>query len=53
MLSTSTTRLSVAVSALCLAPGGRLALTCLATIPAYRSPNGYYADMKNHTAIGK
>lgn len=46
-------RLSITISVLRVVAGGRLSLTCLSTIPAYRGPHGRYADVRNHTVIGE
>lgn len=52
MLTSSTTKLRVAVSSLELTEETLLKLTCLSTIPAYLGPAGQYADTVNHTVIG-
>lgn len=48
----SITQLSVLVSELHAGENGRLELTCMATIPAFISHKGQYADLRTQTVIG-
>lgn len=49
----SITQLSVEVEELHAGENGRLELTCMATIPAFISHNGKYADIRQQTVISK
>lgn len=49
----SITQLSVQVSELHAGDNGQLELSCRATIPAFVSHNGNYADKKETTVISK
>lgn len=45
--------LYITISELQLVATGRLEITCVSTIPEFRSIQDKFADVRNHTIIGK